>query len=193
MRTRHSARLVGLATLLIAAGVQLRPQSANLRHEQPEAAFLLSTSKRAYRAGETIEVTYRIENKGSKAFYVNPEMSQLHGFDVGVVLSLYDSSGRRVPYQVTGYGPVPDYSSMNIVDHVRRNWLLLRPGTFYGTGGRYHTARPPGKGRYKLLATYTNNLFHVLTPGQMESLKELEYQVLAGTHRSNEVWIDIVD
>lgn len=170
--------------LLFSAETNIQPAIANLE---------LQSLKAEYRAGEKIQVEYKIQNVGGAPFYMNPNVAQVGGMDAGVRLALFDEAGNPVSGQIVGDVPVPDYSKVpDLCAYIRERWLLLRPGMFYGLNTYYPTIVTLRPGRYRLLATYFNNLPSLVTPAQRESMDSLPYPVLVKELQSRDVWFTVV-
>lgn len=155
---------------------------------EPHPKLLLRTIKQTYGRGERIAIEYRIQNAGSKPFYMNPKVEQVGGMDAGVRLTVYDGMGRKVVGQVVGENFIPDYKHIQDLPlYIRERWLLMTPDTFCGELTYYPVFPELKPGPYTLIATYFSNILEVVTKEQANSLASLPYPVLSGTVESNKV------
>jgi hypothetical protein len=177
--------------------------SDQLKREEEHQDLLklnFSTDKSVYKIGEAIFVLQNRENIGNKPLYIDPEVplagvgSSVDGFAIDV----FDPEGKRLPVGgleglFTGYHP-----DIDVVGTIQRDWIVLRPGYFYGSRQQLHldSFKPLTKpGRYKLVATYWQRTVGWLGHGHPQAglLKTLPHPVWDGEVSSEPVWIEILE
>jgi hypothetical protein len=102
-------------------------------------------------------VRYGITNVGVEPVYVSPYLDLVSSPVYGFYISIPDTKGESAAQGVVAADPGSHYEkNRNIVAEIQRDWVLLRPGYFYG-----HVTTlsfPPRKpGKYKLKGTYRSN------------------------------------
>lgn len=89
---------------------------------------------------------------------------------------------------VAAADPGPDYEkNRDIIAEIQRDWLLLRPGYFYGRVAILSFV-PTKPGKYTLIGAYRSN--H-LTDNEVGPVSRLKYRVVTGTYSSAAVPIVI--
>lgn len=167
-----------------------QPDAAQSLKPATEARVRVSTSKQVYKVGEPIAVTYSIENVGAKAYYVFPTLSLIDGGGAGFRIDIYDERRNAIPTSSVQEA-FPLLAKRMPVAEVIRDWILLRPGNFYGSSDTYNHESPRKPGKYRIVGSYWNQVPDWLTEEQRASLKELRYPILTGTHSSESIWIEI--
>jgi hypothetical protein len=160
------------------------------RH-RPEIAFKIEADKNIYLSEESITVTYSISNIGTEAVYVNPEIRSLNGWDAGVQISVYNTDNDEMAGGIAEHLPIPDYKREDVLKIVSEKWILMVPGAFYGMHTSYFSGCKLAPGRYRVAATYFSNILEEISTSQVASLDKLNFPILTGHLKSNEIWIEV--
>jgi hypothetical protein len=148
--------------------------AAYAENPQHSIVVTLSTDRKTYTVGQNIAVRYGITNVGVEPVYVSPYLDLVSSPVYGFYISILDTKGASAAQGVVAADPGPDYEkNRKIVAEIQRDWVLLRPGYFYG-----HVTTlsfPPRKpGKYKLKGTYRSNHLTDKDVGPVSQLKYLE-------------------
>lgn len=157
-----------------------------------QARVSLSPSKRVYKLGEPIILSYRVENAGSEPFYVYPNFNLSDGSGAGFGVTIEDDKGKPIRrYVVSESFPTPYNRLLKVAEHIRTEWILLYPKAFYGASNSYNDRPPQKPGRYRITGAYWNRIPDWLSEEQRQSLRDLEHPILTGVHWAKPVWIEV--
>jgi len=156
----------------------------------PELTVSVMPLKRVYSLGEKIRVRYEIENVGETPFYVPKgidTISDAHGCMILNVGTRYGGEGiveRHYADYATSY-----WENRDINEEIRTNWLLLKPGQFYGMTVTLKFT-PLKAGHYWIVAEHASG--HVSDREKL-LLADLKFPILLGTHSSKAARIEVIE
>jgi hypothetical protein len=150
----------------------------------------LTTSKHTYVLGEKIHVKYEIENVGETPFYIPKGIEPIGNARGCVILDVRTQPGRDGIVETHNIDQTTEYwENRNIREEIRDNWLLLRPGHFYGMTTTLKFT-PLKSGRYWIVAKHASGQ---VSEKEKALIANQDYPLLLGTHASKEIEIEVTN
>jgi len=152
--------------------------SAQLFQSSEAARLAVSTDKRAYRVGEKIVATYRLQNVGNGKLFVPVRFSSDCPPKVRLITDLQDNSGKAVAGGLIG--DCSPHHFVSILEKIQADSKLLSPGQQYAPEETFDT-RGLEPGLYKVTARLTAWEKTDFTEADREELRQLGEPILGGT------------
>lgn len=173
-------------TILISATLPFLHVSQILAgSEKTPIVVRMSTNKNNYELGENILVKYQVINVGNEPVYISPRLDFLASSYFGFYVSVRDALGNNAASGAIALDPGPTARKTSAED-VMREWILLRPGYFYGT--EETLPFPPGQpGRYTLTGYYRSTWL----PEPTGNRSDLKFAVVNGEFATEPISLQI--
>ncbi|MGH9779141.1 MAG: hypothetical protein ACRD5I_12085 [Candidatus Acidiferrales bacterium] len=205
----NGRKRIGAFVLVVFSCVLLMSSVAEAQEEKDKSQFnlapardlrlTLTTDKVTYRVNDEIRLTTTLENVSQDGFYIDPDLALNVSVSHGMALDVqsFDEDGNEVFHYLLAADSFLFEFPDSIIDEIKRSFLVLRAGRFYGTSAvrtseEYQMLQKPG--RYRLVATYSSVLFDMLTEKQRKRLSSLPHPLWSGEEiQSEPVWIEVVE